>query len=547
MKRLLTVLCLICAQVAFAGQPVRFNYQAKLTDSSGIPLTGAHTIYASIYVGGTAGAANSGTQVFGESSPISISNGVVNYTVGTGTIDTFGAGALSQTMLAGNAEHFLQIAIDSAGNVTLPRTRLESVPYAVLALTAETATTATYATNSSSQFPKWGVTGQGLVWNPLSHSLESPSRTLGEVSLVDLATVNASAKGYAGGFTDGKYGYFVPNNNGAPHGLMARVDLANFATSGVTLVNVSAGDSALKGFVGGFSDGRYGYLVPNNNGAYSGKIARIDLNNFSTTGVTSLDLTQVDSECKGYVGGFGEGQYGYFVPNYNGSIHVGKIARVDLNNFTTGGVTILDATSVDVGLTGFAGGFCDGKYGYFVPSRQSGASNPVVRVSLSNFSTTGITTLDVAQPSGGLAWIGGFTDGYFGYLVPNGFNGGGGVMVRFDLSNFATPGVQFFNLATLSPTLTGFWGGFSDGKYGYLVPNYNGGNLSGNLARIDFENFNLASVKTLDMALTDSGLKNFLGGFTDGHYGYFVPSNNGSSGKIARVRLDGSKTNSSSP
>ena len=40
---------------------------------------------------------------------------------------------------------------------------------------------------------------------------------------------------------------------------------------------------------------------------------------------------------------------------------------MDLNNFATGGVTVLNLASVDADLRGFFGGFTDGRFGYFVP------------------------------------------------------------------------------------------------------------------------------------------------------------------------------------
>jgi hypothetical protein len=83
-------------------------------------------------------------------------------------------------------------------------------------------------------------------------------------------------------------------------------------------VDMASVDNRLVGFVGGFTDGRYGYFVPYLNvGTYSGKVGRLDLQNFSTSGVTSLDLTVVDRELWGFNGGFTDGRYGYFFP-YNG-------------------------------------------------------------------------------------------------------------------------------------------------------------------------------------------------------------------------------------
>jgi hypothetical protein len=43
---------------------------------------------------------------------------------------------------------------------------------------------------------------------------------------------------------------------------------------------------------------------------------------------------------------------------------------------------------------------------------------------------------------------------------------------RVDLANFGTSGVRAVDFATIDPALTGFSGGFSNGKYGVMVPSY---------------------------------------------------------------------------
>ncbi|MBX7245044.1 MAG: hypothetical protein K1X53_06075 [Candidatus Sumerlaeaceae bacterium] len=117
------------------AQPARFNYQAKLTDSGGAPLTGAHTLYFSLFQGGSLGVADSGTLVFKESAAISIVNGVASHSVGTGSNIT--GGALSKSMLDTSSDVYLQVAVDSQMNVVLPRTRIDSVPYALLSADGE--------------------------------------------------------------------------------------------------------------------------------------------------------------------------------------------------------------------------------------------------------------------------------------------------------------------------------------------------------------------------------------------------------------------------
>ena len=67
----------------------------------------------------------------------------------------------------------------------------------------------------------------------------------------------------------------MPFNNGAVHGNVARVLLSDFSASGVTSLDVAAVNANLKGFYSGFTDGTYAYFVPHNNGAVNGYVARV--------------------------------------------------------------------------------------------------------------------------------------------------------------------------------------------------------------------------------------------------------------------------------
>jgi hypothetical protein len=113
-----------------AVTPLRFNYQGKLADAAGNPLSGNHTLFFSLWQGGSAGASNTGTKVFEEQAVVNIINGVASHPVGGGTSQL--PGALTQNMLRTAGIVYLQVAIDAAANVVLPRARIESVPYALL-------------------------------------------------------------------------------------------------------------------------------------------------------------------------------------------------------------------------------------------------------------------------------------------------------------------------------------------------------------------------------------------------------------------------------
>lgn len=125
---LICLLMLSIALSAWSAQPPRFNYQAKLTDSGGAPIFGVHTIFFSLFQGGDAVTAGSGTLVFKESKSLTLAAGLLNHTVGTGVLLS---GAMSNNLFRFSGDMFLEVAVDVDTNVVLPRTRLESVPFAI--------------------------------------------------------------------------------------------------------------------------------------------------------------------------------------------------------------------------------------------------------------------------------------------------------------------------------------------------------------------------------------------------------------------------------
>lgn len=294
-------------------------------------------------------------------------------------------------------------------------------------------------------------------------------------------------------------------------------------------------DPDLVAFHEGFTDGRYAYLVPNKFEA-SGKIARIDLQNFVTSTVTVLNLAAVDSDLHGFYDGFTDGRYAYFVPGF-GINPTGKIARIDLLNFTAGGVTVLDLSLVDTDLKGMGGGFTDGRYAYFLGFAK------VARVNLQNFTVAGVTTLDLSLFEPGLSGFDSVTDGRSAYLVPTYGSPQPGKLVRIDLQNFTPSGATTLDLTAVYSGLNSFGGAFIAGKYLYLVSHRYAPSATpahGNLTRIDLQNFTTTGVTWIDMTATNPDLKGYQGGFMDGRYGYLAPGDYGSAvfhGKMVRFQL----------
>jgi len=136
-------------------------------------------------------------------------------------------------------------------------------------------------------------------------------------------------------------------------------------------------------YLRGFTDGTNGYLVPfglNGVAGNQGRLVRFNMDAFTTAATSSVDVAAVDPNAVGFIGGFTDGRYAWLVP-FNGS----KAARVDLANFGTGGVRAVDFATIDPALTGFSGGFSNGKYGVMVPSYMravSGFYQKAVRIQL---------------------------------------------------------------------------------------------------------------------------------------------------------------------
>lgn len=115
----------IFAVAAYSAIPQKINFQGRLTDASGNPLTGSYPILFSIWDAGTAGA-----QLWSETQTVAVSTGI--YTVALGD-----ATAISTSIFSGT-DRWLQIKVGADAAMT-PRLKLQSVAYAMVAESANTA------------------------------------------------------------------------------------------------------------------------------------------------------------------------------------------------------------------------------------------------------------------------------------------------------------------------------------------------------------------------------------------------------------------------
>jgi hypothetical protein len=190
--------------------------------------------------------------------------------------------------------------------------------------------------------PAW--TGQGTL---VSH-----------IRTIDLSLINDNLRGFSDAIRVGRYAYFAPYSAFEYEyaSQLVRINLGD-VDIGTTIDELGIGESArnivqildfkkkdtsLRGYSGLFNMGQYIIFVPYRN-TYDrrngqrgfGTITRLDLNDFSLNGISTLDMrtterNQVpsfaDVKLTGFAFGIASGQYGLFVPFYNGGFH-GKIAR----------------------------------------------------------------------------------------------------------------------------------------------------------------------------------------------------------------------------
>ena len=124
-----------------AQVPQLLNYQGRLTDDAGIPITTATTVRFSLYQGGDAATPGSGTLVYEEDASVTPDdNGVFSHLIGSGTVIY---GALDATVFQTASPVFLEIAVDPAGanETLLPRKQIVTVGYSFKSELADDADT----------------------------------------------------------------------------------------------------------------------------------------------------------------------------------------------------------------------------------------------------------------------------------------------------------------------------------------------------------------------------------------------------------------------
>ena len=142
------------------------------------------------------------------------------------------------------------------------------------------------------------------------------------------------------------------------------------------------------GFHDGVFDGRHVYFVPYHNGTtYSGEVLRFDAGReFTDPGAWDTcdpGAQGVGNHPNGYHGAVFDGQFVYFVPNYNNTGNHSEVLRLDTAGDFSNASSWTTFDPGDQGVGEEAGGYhrgaFDGRFVYFAPAGWQPAHGEVLR------------------------------------------------------------------------------------------------------------------------------------------------------------------------
>ena len=365
--------------------------------------------------------------------------------------------------------------------------------------------------------------------------------TAGQVQALDMTSIDKDlTTGFARGFITGNYAYFVTWNErcmvllqiDCPPVLskIIRVDVNNFTAGGATELDLAQVATHSLNTQFSFTDGRYGYFMEWS--LLSNDAFRVDLLNFGASGVTVLSLDEANPNLSFSNGVFSDGHYAYF------SVGEGTyvLARADVQTFNPTRVEFLNLDNTQ--------GCIMGNYGYFPKDVTASDHNSITRLDLNNFTDAGVTIIHADVNQSTKVLYGYFCNAGYFYIAPN----TDGKILRVDAENFTTSGITALDLSKLDPGLNGYVAAFTDGHYGYFLPNYTDtvGDLlsgTGKVARVDLANFTASGVTWLDLTHLNSNWNNFMDGLADSHYIYLEPGDYAKNGatlntNLVRISLD---------
>ena len=356
-------------------------------------------------------------------------------------------------------------------------------------------------------------------------------------------TDGLSAIGYFGAVFDGRYVYFVPEQqaNLDTHGIVLRYDTqAVFDDPQSYSAYDAAGTGELdtRGYYGAAFDGTHVYFVPRqlNQHQYHSHVLRHDTR-LDFKDANAWDAFDVGEEHSSQSAAF-DGRYLYFCPGYEGdpgleNRNSSQVIRYDTQKEFKDRASY---STYDVGRVGGLGASCfdgwafDGRHVYFIPLQDS----VVVRCNLQgDFQDEGSwQAFDATQAGMGMC-VGAVFDGQYLYFVPY----TNAVVVRYDTTrDFVDPASweSYDADHTQGLRTNGNDGGFFDGRYVYFVPFVysveEGHKFHSNYLRYDTQGkFNAPASWNAHDASNASGIYSvgYNAGAFDGRYFYAAPWRHG--------------------
>ena len=164
----------LAASVANAQVPRTINYQGVLTNAAGTPLTSPPAVAMTFAL---FTAPTSGALLWKESQSVNVTNGVLDVTLGTGTL----VGGVALQNLTFDAPYFLEI---NAGGETLsPRGALKASPYAFRAVSADSLGTGASIAGAQITGPITTATiGGAQITGSISNAVVPGSQITGSIS-----------------------------------------------------------------------------------------------------------------------------------------------------------------------------------------------------------------------------------------------------------------------------------------------------------------------------------------------------------------------------
>jgi hypothetical protein len=485
---LIVLLMVVCSSPGRAAFPQQLNYQGKLANASGVPLSGNYSVVFAIY-----NAASGGGNLWSETQVITAESGLFNVILGSVT-------PIGLDVFDGN-DRWLGVAVGADPEMS-PRHKLVSVGNAFKASDSD---------KLGGQLPSYylggGVSG-GVSLGPLTQQTTTVATAIwvkgattgisGEGSTYGVYGLwDANHYGFLGNSFYGAYGSADVGVNGKYNGATARfgqLGTSMYAVFGqydadYPYGGIGASDKGVVGYsgtngtygvYGQYDSSNYGALGRSGTGVY-GKGTYGVSGEGSTCGVFGTDGTRY-----GYIGSSDHGVYGRNGTNYG--FLGGEIYGV----YGNGTVGIWGSNAGDGNKAGYLGGSDFGAYGQSSSSKYGGLGS----TNYGAFGTHNGTILGYLG-SANYGAYGAYDSNRHGYLGSVTY----GAYGQYDSDRYGYMGSAIY----------GAYGQVSSGQFGYL-----GGGINGVYGESD-------------MGAGVSG-KSTLGG---GSGGYFTSSGSGGYGAYA--------------